>query len=195
MAQMQLLPNNLADGDEVYTPDFAAKDMVEFFQPFGKMLEPCSGDGAILKYLSNADWCEIQKGKDFFQYTSKVDWIITNPPYSQFWKFLEHSMSLADNIVFLIPCYKVFNSVKTLKAIFKWGGIPHMRIMGTGNSLGFPYGYSIGAFYFKKGYSSSISYSFLGAHLTPLAPDSLKAGVLSLPESVKVENALPAVSG
>ena len=33
------------------------------------------------------------------------------------------------------------------------------------------------------------------AHLTPLAPDSSKAGVLSLPESVKVENALPAVSG
>jgi DnaJ-class molecular chaperone len=30
---------------------------------------------------------------------------------------------------------------------------------------------------------------------TPLAPDSLKAGVSSLPESVKVENALPAVSG
>jgi len=31
--------------------------------------------------------------------------------------------------------------------------------------------------------------------LTPLAPDSSKAGVLSLPESVKVENALPAESG
>ena len=31
--------------------------------------------------------------------------------------------------------------------------------------------------------------------LTPLAPDSSKAAVLSLPESVKVENALPAVSG
>ena len=32
-------------------------------------------------------------------------------------------------------------------------------------------------------------------HLTPLAPDSSKAGDSSLPESVKVENALPAVSG
>ena len=30
---------------------------------------------------------------------------------------------------------------------------------------------------------------------TPLAPDSLKAGVSSLPESGKVENALPAESG
>jgi hypothetical protein len=30
---------------------------------------------------------------------------------------------------------------------------------------------------------------------TMLAPDSSKAAVLSLPESVKVENALPAVSG
>ena len=33
------------------------------------------------------------------------------------------------------------------------------------------------------------------ACLTQRAPDSSKAGVLSLPESVKVENALPAVSG
>ena len=33
------------------------------------------------------------------------------------------------------------------------------------------------------------------SRLTPLAPDSSKAGVLSLPESVKVENALPAISG
>lgn len=31
--------------------------------------------------------------------------------------------------------------------------------------------------------------------LTKLAPDSLKAAALSLPESVKVENALPAISG
>jgi hypothetical protein len=31
--------------------------------------------------------------------------------------------------------------------------------------------------------------------LTPLAPDPSKAGVLSLPDVVKVENALPAESG
>jgi MinD superfamily P-loop ATPase len=31
--------------------------------------------------------------------------------------------------------------------------------------------------------------------LTQRAPDSLKAAVLSLPDTVKVENALPAVSG
>ncbi len=36
---------------------------------------------------------------------------------------------------------------------------------------------------------------FPASNLTPLAPDSSKAAVLSLPESVKVENALPAVSG
>lgn len=34
-----------------------------------------------------------------------------------------------------------------------------------------------------------------GRNLTPRVPDSLKAGVMSLPESVLVENALPAVSG
>jgi hypothetical protein len=39
------------------------------------------------------------------------------------------------------------------------------------------------------------NFNLAKAHLTKRAPDSLKAGVLSLPESVKVENVLPAESG
>ena len=53
-------------GDVVYTPDWAAQDMVGFFKPSGSILEPCSGDGAILKHLpAHTQWCEIEKGKDF----------------------------------------------------------------------------------------------------------------------------------
>ena len=33
----------------------------------------------------------------------RVDWIITNPPFSQFRAFLLHAMTLADNVVFLAP--------------------------------------------------------------------------------------------
>lgn len=87
--------------DKVYTPDYLAKKIVEHYHPTGKILEPCSGDGAFLKYMPNADWCEIDKGRDFFDYNDKVDWIVTNPPYSLYRQFLQHSLELSDNVVFL----------------------------------------------------------------------------------------------
>ncbi len=57
--------------------------------------------GAFIKYLPGAEWCEIDQGKDFFNWNRKVDWIITNPPYSQYFNFLQHSFEVADNVVFL----------------------------------------------------------------------------------------------
>jgi hypothetical protein len=66
--QPQLLQIPLDPGDVVYTPDWVARDMVEFFKPSGRILEPCKGDGVFLKYLPpHAEWCEIQEGRDFFQ--------------------------------------------------------------------------------------------------------------------------------
>ena len=53
--QPQLLQIPLDAGDVVYTPDWVAKDMVDYFNPKGKILEPCSGDGVFLKYLPNAE--------------------------------------------------------------------------------------------------------------------------------------------
>lgn len=87
--------------DRIYTPDYLAKHIVEHFKPIGKILEPCCGDGAFLKYMPTAEWCEIEKGKDFFEYNKKVDWIITNPPYSKYRDFLRHSFELANNVIFL----------------------------------------------------------------------------------------------
>ena len=34
-------------------------------------------------------------------YSDKVDWIITNPPWSKMQQFLAHGMKIADNIVYL----------------------------------------------------------------------------------------------
>jgi hypothetical protein len=93
--------------DLVNTPDELAQKIVSYFNPFGKKcLEPCKGGGAFIKaFLNNSinpDWCEITEGCDFFDYDKKVDWIITNPPYSILSDFLEHSLSVADNIVLLV---------------------------------------------------------------------------------------------
>ena len=49
-----------------------AKWIVDYFQPTGKMLEPCRGEGAFYtamqEYNDDVDWCEISEGKDFFDY-------------------------------------------------------------------------------------------------------------------------------
>ena len=106
----------LNKNDIVFTPDEIAEKLVKMFKPTGKILEPCKGEGAFMKFLpKNTDWCEIADGRDFFDYTKKVDWIITNPPYSNFDDFLKHSMEVANNIVFLVPIAKMLKSWGTIK--------------------------------------------------------------------------------
>ena len=92
---------NYVSNDSVMTPIPLAKALVGHFQPKGKGLEPCAGCGNMLQFLSNAEWCEIEKGRDFFDYDGRVDYIFTNPPWSRIREFLIHSMKVADEIYFL----------------------------------------------------------------------------------------------
>jgi len=147
--------------DVIYTPETIAQDIISFFKPSGKVLDPCRGDGAFYKYLpEGADWCELKEGKDFFQYSQDVDWIISNPPYSIFAQFLDHSFKIARNIVYLIPINKPFNSYALIQRISLWGGIKHIYIIGSGAKLKFPIGFCIGAVYFQKGYHGEMKLSF-----------------------------------
>jgi hypothetical protein len=50
-----------------------------------------------------ADWCEINEGRDFLACDKPIDCIVTNPPWSLFWAFLQRGMTRADHIVFLAP--------------------------------------------------------------------------------------------
>ena len=87
--------------NEIMTPIPLAKALVEHFQLKGKGLEPCAGCGNMLQLLPNAEWCEIEKGRDFFDYDGRVDYIFTNPPWSRICEFLFHSIKVADEIYFL----------------------------------------------------------------------------------------------
>ena len=110
---MKFQPNrNYRSNDVVYTPDLLARKIVSHFKPTGKILEPCCGDGAFLRHLRNADWCEIEKGVDFFDYQGHYDWIMTNPPWSKVRDFLKHSMEVADNIVFLMTVNHAFTKAR-----------------------------------------------------------------------------------
>jgi hypothetical protein len=106
------------------------------------------------------DWCELTDGKDFYEYDKHVDWIISNPPFTKFSGWLKHSIKIADNIVYLIPMQKVFYTYSMIKELYEWGGVKEMWMIGTGSSLGFPFGAGVAAIYFKRGYNGGINITF-----------------------------------
>ena len=154
---MKLIPNGCKRNDIVYTPRYLTKQIIEYFQPTGKLLEPCNGIGNFLKFMPNADWCEITDGRDFFEYNKKVDWIITNPPYSIMRKFLKHSMEVADNIVFLVPLNH-FMLTARLRDIREMGfRIREMLLIDYPDN--FPkMGFALGVIYLQKGYKGDIKF-------------------------------------
>jgi hypothetical protein len=139
--------------DVVMTPDAIAEYIVNYFKPSGRILDPCRGNGAFWKRMPGADWCEIAEGRDFLEWTDRVDWIVSNPPYSTLWDFLTHSFKIADNVAYLIPLHKIWHSQRMLKLVAEYGGIKEILILGTGTSCGFPLGFAVGVFYFKRGYA------------------------------------------
>lgn len=147
--------------DIVYAPDDIARDVVNHFKPTGRILEPCSGEGAFLKYLPDADWCEIEKGRDFFAYNKPVDWIVGNPPFSIFSDWLKHSFEIADNIVYVMMPQTLFNSMGRLKQIQGYGGIKSMYILGTGKEIKMmDVGFLIAAVHFQRDYNGGCIFTF-----------------------------------
>jgi len=63
-------------------------------------LEPCAGDKAFYNNFPpnvTKKYCEINEGKDFFEFNEEVDIIISNPPFvprKLFWDFMVHSMTI-----------------------------------------------------------------------------------------------------
>ena len=138
--------------DVTFTPDWLAEKICSMFDIKGKVLEPCKGEGVFMQYLpEGTEWCEITEGRNFYDYDKKVDWIVTNPPYSDFNRFLEHSFNLGENIVLLVPVAKMFKSMGTMKSIFDYGGIVSCHIL-SGGKAGFPFGFPVGVYYLKRGY-------------------------------------------
>lgn len=156
--------------DVVLTPRDVARDIVRHFKPTGRILDPCKGEGAFADEMPGCQWCEIRQGKDFYQWSEQVDWIVSNPPYSVFSDFLRHSMNVAENIVYLVPANKLFNSDRMMREVWKWGGVPEIYVIGSGGTLGFPIGFCIAAVHLKRGYRNGIRVTFKGTHNTVYTP-------------------------
>jgi len=125
-----------------------------------KFLEPAKGSGVFLKYMpQDTDWCEINEGRDFFKYQNHVDWIITNPPFSNLTQWMIKSFELSDNVVFLIPISKLFSSVPRMKLVKQYGGIREIYYLGSGRDIGFDIGFPFAAIHFQRNYCGQITMS------------------------------------
>lgn len=95
-----------SSNDIYYTPKPVAEKMIEMCEitPEMTVLDPCYGGGVFYENLPEChkEWCEIEKGKDFFQETKRYDLIIGNPPYSMWNKWLEHTMKLTDKFCYIM---------------------------------------------------------------------------------------------
>ena len=97
---------------------------------------------------------------DDYDYDKKVDWLVTNPPYSDFNRFLEHSFDLADNLVILVPVAKLFKSIGTLSSIFDYGGFVEIHTLPS-SKAGFPFGFPSAVYYMKRGYKGDTKIKML----------------------------------
>lgn len=144
-----------------YTQQRVAELIVRHFDPTGVCLEPFAGGGAFLDVLPEPKrWCEIQQGRCFFQHMQKVDWIITNPPFSNLTDVFAHAFTLANHCVFLIPVSKYFSSAPRLALAREYGGLEEMLMLGTGRSIGFDIGFPFAAMKFTRGYAGDIRISY-----------------------------------
>lgn len=149
--------------DVVFTPDWLAKQIVRMYDLDMKgssVLEPCKGEGAFTQFLPDAQWCELAEGKNFYDYTEKVEWIVTNPPYSDYNRFLDHAFELAQNIVLLVPMSKMFKSMGTIKKIYNWGGIVEIKILPA-SKAGFPFGFPCAIYHLQKFYGGKTDIEIL----------------------------------
>ena len=146
--------------DNIYTPDDVAKQIVKHFKPKGKILEPCAGTGSFLKALpKSTQWCEIEKGVNFFDFKSKVEWIVTNPPFSRLSEFLIHSMKISINIVFLINLPGLFTVHRMRQLhIYKFG-IKEILLMRQPTTF-VQCGRQVAAVHLQKHYNSDIRISY-----------------------------------
>ena len=93
------------------TPAWCYENLPIDWSQFKTAMEPCEGDGRITKFLQSKGMevttCEIQHGKDFFEYGHDFtedhgfDLIFTNPPFSSAQEFIEHSMMLSTTVIML----------------------------------------------------------------------------------------------
>lgn len=88
------------------TPYSLTELLLEKETMIGNILEPACGNGAIVKVLKKNGYMNItayDKETDFLKETKKYDTVITNPPFSLAYEFIQKAKQVSDVFYFLLP--------------------------------------------------------------------------------------------
>tara|TARA_R110001583_G_scaffold161109_1_gene313021 strand:+ start:10849 stop:11349 length:501 start_codon:yes stop_codon:yes gene_type:complete len=149
--------------DVHYTKPHVARAIVNHFSPSGKILEPFRGTGVFYNELPKGTlWCEIDDGINFYDFNEQVDWIVTNPTWSDLTDVMKHAFSIAQNTVLLIPLSKLYSSMPRMALEREIAGIREQLILGSGREIGFDLGFPMAAIHFERGYHGCYFNTHLG---------------------------------
>ena len=91
--------NKVEDITFHYTNEDMVKELLNIvpYQFDDVLLDPSAGVNKVFYNNFKCDkkmFCEIDLGIDFYSFNEEVDWIITNPPFHESWKFIQHTLPL-----------------------------------------------------------------------------------------------------
>lgn len=152
--------------DRVYTPPKLARQIVGHFKPTGRRLEPCAGKMAFVQAMPGCDWMEVDLGRDFFAGGGRYDWVVTNPPWSQFRPFLCKSMDVADNVVFLSLVNAFFMKARVADMRDRGFGIVQILMLKTPSKPWPQTGFQLGATHIRRGHKGPTTIVY------PVGPNS-----------------------
>ena len=94
--------------DRCQTPVYAIDPLFQYLNEQWIIWECAAGEGNIVNYLSSKDYTvigtDILTGKNFFEWQpDRWDCIVTNPPYSIKYAWLEHCYGLDKPFTLLLP--------------------------------------------------------------------------------------------
>lgn len=139
MERSKKIRDRTTPNDIFITPKNIIQKMIQMsdIQLNDTVLDPCKGieEDNFYSLLPECkkDWCEIRLNKDFYDYKEQVDVIIGNPPFSQWDKWVEHTISLSPKkICYLFGCLNLTpNRLKKLSnAGYNITALVFVRISG-----------------------------------------------------------------
>ena len=110
--------------------------------------------------VPSVQWAEVKRGRDFFDWDQPVDWIITNPPWSQIRDFLCHAMELSNHVVFLFTINHLWTKARLRDIHNADYGIREIVLVDMPKA--FPQsGFQLGAVHLQYGWKGKITLSEL----------------------------------
>lgn len=109
--------------------------------------------------MPGCEWCEIDEGRDFLTVEGRWDWIVTNPPWSQFRTFLAKSMEVADNVVFLSLLNAWFMRARVADMRKARFGIVEVLMLDTPPKPWPQTGFQLAAVHAKRGHTGTTIFS------------------------------------